>query len=175
MSNQPESSIFSVRPNSSGVLIQFRFVFHLIIVFGLLYPPFQYFILKIIGSYIHLTPDVLMVINSAPSIIVLLHALYLYAYETTKEYALTSERLVVRYGIFNRIEDEVELYRVVDVTQSVGLLQRVIGVGDVVVTSTDRTGTVVLPAIKSTTEIRNKIRAAAEICKNNRGALRILG
>jgi len=110
----------------------------------------------------------------APSLLIALNVAYWFLYQKTCEFVLTDERLIVRYGVVLRVEDEVELYRVVDVTQTIGLIQRFLGVGNIQVSSTDRTGSVVMPLVKSPSTIRNAIRTEAEKCKNRRGAVRIL-
>ncbi|MBY3433031.1 PH domain-containing protein [Rhizobium laguerreae] len=109
-----------------------------------------------------------------PSAILIFSVISWIVYQKTCSFTLTDERLIVRYGLLLRVEDEVELYRVVDVTQTIGIFQRIFGVGNVQVTSTDRTGTVTLPLIKSPSAVRNAIRTEAERCKSRRGSVRIL-
>ena len=53
-------------------------------------------------------------------------------------YRLTTQRLFIREGILTRTLSEVELVRVDDVTVRQGLIQRLFGVGDVLLASTDR-------------------------------------
>lgn len=109
-----------------------------------------------------------------PSAILLFSVISWIVYQKTCSFTLTDERLIVRYGLLLRVEDEVELYRVVDVTQTIGIFQRFFGVGNIQVTSTDRTGTVILPLIKQPSAVRNAIRTEAERCKSRRGSVRIL-
>lgn len=96
-----------------------------------------------------------------------------YLLETTTVYLLTADRLVIRHGLFLRVEDEVELYRVIDAIQAVNVFQRMIGVGTVVVTSSDHTGTVTMRSINESAKVRNGLRKLAERCKSRRG-VRIL-
>jgi len=104
-----------------------------------------------------------------PGLLAGIKALWMYLAETTKVYLLTAERLVLRHGVFLRIEDEIELYRVVDAIQRVSLFQRVIGVGTVIVKSNDHTGTVTMNSIKDSSKVRNGLRKLAERCKSRRG------
>lgn len=99
--------------------------------------------------------------------------LWTYLVEVTTQYILTSERLIIRHGLVVRTEDEVELYRVIDAIHGVNVLQRLIGVGTVTVTSTDKTGTVLMRSIKNPGRVRNGLRKLAERCKSRRG-IRIL-
>ena len=52
---------------------------------------------------------------------------------------LTTERLKIRSGIFNKVTEEIELYRVKDWTFRQPFLQRLLGYGEVTVVSSDRT------------------------------------
>ncbi len=56
----------------------------------------------------------------------------------TVSYRLTSQRLFVDRGILRRRTSEIELFRVDDVEVLQNLAQRLLGVGNVVVTSSDR-------------------------------------
>ncbi len=97
-----------------------------------------------------------------------------YLYQTTTIYTCTSERLIIEKGLFVRTEDEIELYRVIDVFSSANLFQMLFGVGSVRVKSTDQTGNVVVPSILKPSVVRNIVRTAAENCKTQRGTLRVL-
>jgi uncharacterized membrane protein YdbT with pleckstrin-like domain len=94
--------------------------------------------------------------------------------QITTNYECTSERLIIRKGILVRTEDEVELYRVIDVLQSANVLQMLVGVGTVFVKSTDQTGNVAIASVTKSGKVRNVIRTASEECKTRRGTLRVL-
>lgn len=53
------------------------------------------------------------------------------------KYRLTTQRLFVTRGLISRKVDEVELFRVKDVTLAQGVLERMLGIGTVTVLSTD--------------------------------------
>lgn len=101
-------------------------------------------------------------------------SLWSYLVQVTTKYECTTERLIIRKGIIVRTEDEVELYRVVDVVQTVNVLQQLVGVGTVMVKSTDHTGDVLLASITGSSNVRNVIRTSAEECKTRRGTIRLL-
>ena len=69
-------------------------------------------------------------------LILLARAWYLVA---STRYRLTSQRLFAQTGLIAKNLEEVELFRVKDVTLSQGVLDRLLGVGTVTVLSTDDT------------------------------------
>ena len=69
-------------------------------------------------------------------LLLLLRAWYLVA---STRYRLTTQRLFVQTGLVAKKLEEVELFRVKDVTLDQGFVQRLLGVGTVVVLSTDDT------------------------------------
>ena len=69
-------------------------------------------------------------------LLLLLRAWYLVA---STRYRLTTQRLFVQTGLVAKNLEEVELFRVKDVTLDQGFVQRLLGVGTVVVLSTDDT------------------------------------
>jgi len=52
-------------------------------------------------------------------------------------YELDEERLFIRTGIFTRVEDEIRLYRIIDITLKQTLWQRIFGVGTIHCCSSD--------------------------------------
>lgn len=73
----------------------------------------------------------------APVIIGLFLLLWLLIEVKSVKYRLTTQRLFVTRGLISRKIDEVELFRVKDVTLSQGVLERMLGIGTVTVLSTD--------------------------------------
>lgn len=58
---------------------------------------------------------------------------------TFTKYFLTEKKLVVYQGLFTTTEDEILLYRIQDISRKRNLLQKLFGLGTVVVSSQDRT------------------------------------
>ena len=58
---------------------------------------------------------------------------------TFTKYTLTSDKLKIDRGFLTRQHDEVRMYRVLDVSVKQTLGQRIIGVGDILVRTSDRT------------------------------------
>lgn len=105
----------------------------------------------------------------APSCILFILAFWSFLQEVTKKFILTGERLILRHGVLIRTEDEVELYRVLDAIHTINIFQRIINVGTITVTSSDKTGTVIMNCIYSPAKVRNGLRQLVERCRNKRG------
>jgi len=74
-------------------------------------------------------------------------------------YRLTEQRLFVDRGIITRTTDQLELIRVDDIRVRQGLLDRLLGLGDVIVVSTDATdGTLVVRGIDKPHDVAELIR-----------------
>lgn len=107
-------------------------------------------------------------IDYALNFIAFLGMLYLII-RLSERFVLTEDRLLIRKGILFRSEDEIELYRVMDVRSRRGPIQFLLNVGNVTVMSSDASGTVVLRGIFRATRVRDLIRKRAEDCKSRRG------
>ncbi len=58
---------------------------------------------------------------------------------TFTKYALTTEKLLVETGIFNKDEEEIRLYRIVDITLKRSFWQRLFGLGTIHCCTADKT------------------------------------
>jgi uncharacterized membrane protein YdbT with pleckstrin-like domain len=78
-------------------------------------------------------------------------------------YELSSQRLRIRSGIFNRHVDELELYRVKDYSMQQPFLLRLVGLGNMTLITSDATSpTVNIRAVADVEELREKVRAAVQ-------------
>ncbi len=85
-------------------------------------------------------------------------------------YRLTTQRLFVQTGLIAKNLEEVELFRVKDVTLTQGMLQRMLGVGTVVVLSTDDTAPrLELHGILGPMEVKEQIRTAFRASRQREG------
>lgn len=85
-------------------------------------------------------------------------------------YAVTNQRLRKSTGILNRRHDDLELYRVKDITLDEPLLQRLVGLGTLtLITSDATTPTLRLGAIAGAHELRDLLRAQVEARRRERG------
>lgn len=57
---------------------------------------------------------------------------------TFTKYALTDDRLFITSGLLKTVEDEVRLYRIMDLSLSQTLSQKIFGIGTIVVSSADK-------------------------------------
>lgn len=93
------------------------------------------------------------------------------AYLRTKNtiYELTNQRLRITTGTLSRRVDEIELYRVKDSTVVEPFMLRSQGLGNVVVISSDMsTPGVVLLAISNPRAVREKLRTAVELRRDQK-------
>ena len=84
-------------------------------------------------------------------------------------YTLTSERLQLRAGLLSKRTDDLELYRVRDTTIEEPLVYRLVGAGNIVMTTSDRTHpTFVLPAVKQPRAIYEHVRRQVEAMRQQK-------
>jgi uncharacterized membrane protein YdbT with pleckstrin-like domain len=100
-------------------------------------------------------------------LLLLLRVWYLVA---STRYRLTSQRLFVQTGLVAKKLEEVELFRVKDVTVNQGFIQRLLGVGSVVVLSSDdTTPRLELAGIHNPVEVKEQIRGAFRAARQREG------
>lgn len=90
---------------------------------------------------------------------------------TFTKYALTDDRLFVTAGLFKTVENEVRLYRVMDLSLSRGLIQKIFGLGTIRVSSSDKNlGNFELINIKNSEEVKEQI---SQLVEENRDKKRV--
>jgi len=78
-------------------------------------------------------------------------------------YVLTDQRLKTTVGVFNRVTDDLELYRVKDTHFQQTFWQRMAGIGDIVLSTSDTTTPVVVMAdIHAAEAVRETVRGLVE-------------
>jgi uncharacterized membrane protein YdbT with pleckstrin-like domain len=78
-------------------------------------------------------------------------------------YELTTQRLKTTRGVFNRITDDIELYRVKDTHFQQTFWQRMVGIGDIVLSTSDTsTPVVTLADIADAEGVRERVRGLVE-------------
>jgi uncharacterized membrane protein YdbT with pleckstrin-like domain len=78
-------------------------------------------------------------------------------------YELSFDRFFIKSGVFVRHEDEVRLYRITDVSLRQSLLQRIFGVGDILVSSADASlGNFVIKDIKNPARCKEDLSMLVE-------------
>ena len=87
----------------------------------------------------------------------------------SESYKLTDQRFFVDEGIFSRISDELELYRVKDITVIRPFFLRLVGRGNIILHTSDKTHPkVVIRGIKDVDQVRDKIRNLVEMWRERK-------
>jgi membrane protein YdbS with pleckstrin-like domain len=101
-------------------------------------------------------------------------ALARYLKTKNKIYELTSERVKISEGVFSRVTDTLELYRVKDLETRQPFLYRLLGIENVQVNTSDASSPVILiQAIPSTVGLADKIRNQVEAIRAQKGVREI--
>jgi len=91
-------------------------------------------------------------------------------------YQVTSERLIVRRGIFMKSIDEIELYRVKDVRMNFSLLNQWARIGTICLTSSDettRSGDFIMRQVPNAQVRREELRRLVDAARRQRGVREI--
>ena len=84
-------------------------------------------------------------------------------------YEVTTERIKITRGIFSRRTDELELYRVKDLTLIEPFFFRLCGLGSIILTTNDAsTPTLTIHAVRRVKELREALRQAIEVCRDKK-------
>jgi membrane protein YdbS with pleckstrin-like domain len=90
------------------------------------------------------------------------------------KYELTTQRLIIRSGLLSRSIADIELYRVLDTGFHQSLWKRLIGIGDVVLLSSDRTQRLqIIRAVADARDVRKALRSLVERRRSQSGVLLI--
>jgi membrane protein YdbS with pleckstrin-like domain len=86
-----------------------------------------------------------------------------------ESFELTTERLRLKKGVLNQVFDEVELYRVKDVSHSRSALQRMFGLGTIALLTSDRgQENVLIDSVRQSDELREHLRKQVEIIRDRK-------
>lgn len=90
---------------------------------------------------------------------------------TFTRYALSEDRLFVTTGLLKTVENEVRLYRVLDVSLIRTLSQKIFGIGTIQVSSADKTlGNFELKNIKNSAQVKEQL---SQLVEENREKKRV--
>lgn len=96
-------------------------------------------------------------------------ALWRFLLLRSRVYELTNERIHVGHGLLSRQIDDLELYRVKDITVIQPFLLRLFGRGNVILQTSDRTTpSLIIEAVTRPTELRDLIRKHVEACRDSK-------
>lgn len=101
-------------------------------------------------------------------------ALARYLKTKNKVYELTTERLKITEGVFSKVTDTLELYRVKDLEMRQPFLYRFVGIENIQVNTSDVSSPFILvEAIPSTVALADKIRNQVETIRAQKGVREI--
>lgn len=101
-------------------------------------------------------------------------ALSRYLQTKNKVYELTTERLKTREGIFSKVTDTLELYRVKDLETRQPFFARLVGVENVQINTSDTSSPFIfIEAVPSTVGLADKIRNQVEAIRAQKGVREI--
>ena len=102
-------------------------------------------------------------------LLAVLYLVYRYLYITRMVYVISDEQLKYEFGIFSSTKDFIELYRVVDYTESQTFLQKILKVKTVTIVSTDKSECVLdIFGMSKNLNLVSRIRQRVEQCKQER-------
>ena len=103
------------------------------------------------------------------ALVPLVYAAWLYLGTKLMVYEFTSERMRIYEGILNQEINEVELYRVKDTRLEKPFWFRVLGLSNIVLTTSDRSlPTIDICAVRNGVEIREKLRKQVELLRDKK-------
>jgi membrane protein YdbS with pleckstrin-like domain len=86
-----------------------------------------------------------------------------------EHFTLTTERLRIKKGVFNQTFDEVELYRVKDISLTRSALQRLLSLGTVVMQTSDRgQENIFIESVRQSEELREHLRKQVELIRDRK-------
>jgi len=89
-------------------------------------------------------------------------------------YRLTSQRIIMESGLLGKRIDEIELFRVKDTRLHQSLVQRIVGLGDIEIISTDVSGSYRITMLPGAREKREQIRTLAMRAREQVGVRTII-
>jgi uncharacterized membrane protein YdbT with pleckstrin-like domain len=99
----------------------------------------------------------------------LLWAAWVWIATAAEGFELTTERLRMKRGVFSQVFDEVELYRVKDVSLSRSVFERMLGLGTVTLETSDRGQEhLSIPSVRKSDELREHLRTQVEIVRDRK-------
>lgn len=102
----------------------------------------------------------------SPLIVPIFIALWKWLEVKTREYKVTSERLLTKSGVFSKTTDTLELYRVRDLRVTQPFWLRLFNLENIELTTTDEsTPLLVIDYMPASVGLADKLRSAVEVCR----------
>ena len=107
-----------------------------------------------------------------PVIIGLFMLLGVYLTVKSTKYKLTTQRFFVQTGLISKKIEELELFRVKDVSMKQGIIQRLLGVGNVTILSTDDSTPVIhIVGVSKPEKVKEEIRSQSRTSRKSEKGL----
>lgn len=124
----------------------------------------------VIGASIYF--QMLLILTALP--LPLCYAAYRFLKISSRQYKLTSERLLITEGILSKATDSLELYRVKDLRMMQPVLFRFFGLENVELFTSDKTNAdIVLDGVPQRDGLADKCRTYIEACRQRKGTREI--
>ncbi|RKP58042.1 PH domain-containing protein [Cohnella endophytica] len=89
-----------------------------------------------------------------------------YGFPSFTRYQITERRIIVEKGILTKKREEIQLYRIRDISLKRNLLERILKIGDITVLSTDTTSpNYTLRNIRNSVDISDLLSQSAEAAR----------
>lgn len=95
----------------------------------------------------------------------------LYYKRTYNAYVLTDQRLIQISGIVSKRVEEIELFRIINSVSHQTLIERMSGIGTLVVESTDETGNFILEKVPNPYYLRDILRQQYMLARQKKGTV----
>mgnify|MGYP003394672466 FL=1 len=113
---------------------------------------------------------IILTLTVVGAIVGIPYIIWTYLVIKNKKYELTQERLILRSGVLNKKIEELELFRIRDYSIEKPFIYNIFGVGNIILTSSDKTNPYIkLEALKEIEDLKKKIRNAVQITRKNNG------
>ena len=91
-----------------------------------------------------------------------------------RSYKITTQRFSETYGIFNKVTEDLELYRVKDITTLKPFTLRMFNLGNIVLMTSDKsTPIVIVEGMSNVDDLQSTIRKHVEIMRTHKGVREI--
>lgn len=118
--------------------------------------------------------SLIMAFHLLPALIVAGVMYWQYLLVRVEEYTLTTQRLLQRHNVFNKVTKQIELYRVKDQVIREPLLYRIFGRGSVEIMSSDLSDPEIkIKAITNPRELSDRLRVLVEQARDAKGVREI--
>jgi uncharacterized membrane protein YdbT with pleckstrin-like domain len=119
-------------------------------------------ILAAAGVPLHFAPALLIAVGAVALVLFLWLAFWPFVNWRSTHYVFTNERVLLREGVLSRIQHDIPLTRISDVSSSQKFLQRFIGSGQLIVESAGREGQSVLANIPKVVTVQKVVYELVE-------------